>query len=110
MGVLKFIPIIGLLAHYSLAAAFCQPVAQQSTTHLSQPDRELTVVTKEAAPFAMKTPDGNWQGISIDLWRRLADQLHLRYRLVEVATVDGLMAATSKGEADAAVEIGRAHV
>src|SRR5262249_19243860 len=57
----------------------------------------------EAAPFAMKGPDGTWQGISIDLWRRLADQLHLRYHFVEAATVQDLLAATSKGGADAAV-------
>jgi ABC-type amino acid transport substrate-binding protein len=67
------------------------------------PDRELVVATKEAAPFAMKGPDGNWQGISIELWGRVADQLHLRYRFAEVATVQDLIAATSRGEVDAAV-------
>jgi polar amino acid transport system substrate-binding protein len=41
------------------------------------PDREIVAATKEAPPFAMKGPEGNWQGISIDLWRRVADQLHL---------------------------------
>jgi ABC-type amino acid transport substrate-binding protein len=51
----------------------------------------------------MKGPDGTWQGISIDLWRHAADELHLRYRFVEATTVQDLMAATSKGEADAAV-------
>jgi ABC-type amino acid transport substrate-binding protein len=51
----------------------------------------------------MKAQDGTWEGISIDLWRRLADQLHLRYHFVETATVGDQIAATSKGEADAAV-------
>ena len=67
------------------------------------PDRELVVVTKEAPPFAMKREDGAWRGISIDLWRRIAEQLHLRYRLVELATVQDLLNATSDGSADAAV-------
>ncbi len=67
------------------------------------PDRELVVATKEAAPFAMKAPDGSWHGISIDLWSRIAAQLHLRYRLVEVATVQDLLNATTGGTADAAV-------
>jgi ABC-type amino acid transport substrate-binding protein len=95
--------IVGLIAHYSLVTAFCQQLPQQSTSGSPLPDRELTVFTKEAAPFAMKAHDGTWQGISIDLWRRLADELHLRYHFVEAATVQDLMAATSKGDADAAV-------
>jgi ABC-type amino acid transport substrate-binding protein len=51
----------------------------------------------------MKGPDGNWLGISIDLWRRIADQLHLRYRFIEGATVADLLDATNKGKADVAV-------
>ena len=103
MGVLRIIPIAGLLALYPLVAAFCQPLPQELAAHPSLPDRELTVATKEAAPFAMKGPDGSWQGISIDLWRHLADRLHLRYRFVEAATMQDLMAATRQGEADAAI-------
>ena len=82
---------------------FCLLLPKQSTAHPALPDRELTVATKEAAPFAMKGPDGSWQGISIDLWRHLADQLHLRYHFVEAATVQDLMATTTRGEADAAI-------
>jgi ABC-type amino acid transport substrate-binding protein len=96
-------PIAGSLVLYSLVSAFCQPLPQQLAERALPPDRELLIATKEAAPFAMKAPDGRWQGISIDLWDRVADQLHLRYRFVEVATVQDLIAATSKGEVDAAV-------
>jgi ABC-type amino acid transport substrate-binding protein len=83
--------------------AFCQPLPQQPTTPASLPDRELIVATKEAAPFAMKGSDGSWQGISIDLWHRVAEQLHLRYRFVEAATVEDLIAATSSSKVDAAI-------
>lgn len=61
------------------------------------------MATKEAAPFAMKADDGSWSGISIDLWRRLADQLHLRYQLVEVRTVEDQLQAVTHGTADVAV-------
>ena len=74
-----------------------------SSANLAPPDREIVVATKEAPPFAMKGPDGNWQGISIDLWRRVADQIHLRYRFIEVVTVQDLLDATTKGTADVAV-------
>ena len=67
------------------------------------PDRELVIATKEAPPFAIKTPDGAWHGISIDLWRRIADQLHLRYRLSEQPTIETLIGGTRDGTFDAAV-------
>jgi ABC-type amino acid transport substrate-binding protein len=45
--------------------------------------RELIIGTKVAPPFAMKAEDGTWHGISIDLWRHISDQTHLRYRFRE---------------------------
>jgi polar amino acid transport system substrate-binding protein len=51
----------------------------------------------------MKVADGTWHGLSVDLWKRISDQLHLRYRFVEMATVEDLLKATSEGSADAAV-------
>jgi ABC-type amino acid transport substrate-binding protein len=40
-----------------------------------QPARpgKLVVGTKHSPPFAIKNPDGEWTGISIELWRHLAD-------------------------------------
>jgi ABC-type amino acid transport substrate-binding protein len=76
-----------------------QPVAAP----VAPASRELVVGTKEAPPFAMKAADGSWQGISIDLWRRIADQMHLRYRLVEEPTVQALLDATAAKRTDVAV-------
>ena len=64
--------------------------------------RELVVGTKVAPPFAMKAQDGTWRGISIDLWRRIADQNHLRYRFQET-TLKGLVTGVADGSFDAAV-------
>ncbi len=65
--------------------------------------RELVIGTKEAPPFAMKAADGTWQGISIDLWRRVADQMHLRYRFAEEPDVQGLIDGVTAGKFDVAV-------
>jgi polar amino acid transport system substrate-binding protein len=54
-------------------------------------DRELVIGTKEAAPLSMKAADGTWQGISIELWRRIADESHVSYRFVEEKTVQDLL-------------------
>jgi polar amino acid transport system substrate-binding protein len=78
--------------------------------HAQSPDsadiasqKELVLGTKEAPPFAMKAAGGTWQGISIDLWRHVADELHLRYRFVEVPDVPGLIDGVAEGKFDIAV-------
>jgi polar amino acid transport system substrate-binding protein len=68
----------------------------------SLPDRELVIATKEAPPFAIKQQDGSWRGISIDLWRRIADRLQLRYRFSEQETVQELIDGAADGSFDAA--------
>ena len=64
--------------------------------------RELIIGTKVAPPFAMKAEDGTWHGISIDLWRHISDQTHLRYRFRE-STLKDLIEGVSEGSLDAAV-------
>ncbi|WP_083992319.1 transporter substrate-binding domain-containing protein [Bradyrhizobium embrapense] len=85
-----------LLAAIVLAAS---PAGAQDES-LAQ---ELMVGTKEAPPFAIKNGDGEWSGISIELWRKLADQLKLRYRFVEVSSVAALLDGLQAGKFDAAV-------
>jgi ABC-type amino acid transport substrate-binding protein len=63
-------------------------------------DRELVLGLREAPPFVMKTPDGIWTGISVELWRHLAEQLSLRYR-IEETTQDGLLDGLANGTLDA---------
>ncbi|MBV8937714.1 MAG: transporter substrate-binding domain-containing protein, partial [Alphaproteobacteria bacterium] len=75
--------------------------AQPATPPISA--KELIVATKEAPPFVIKRADGTLHGISIDLWRRIAERLHLRYRFSEQATVQALLAGTAEGSSDAAV-------
>jgi len=51
----------------------------------------------------MKSADGGWNGISIDLWRRVADELHLRYRFSEEPNVQGLIDGVADGKFGLAV-------
>jgi polar amino acid transport system substrate-binding protein len=66
-------------------------------------DRELVIATKLAPPFAMKDKDGNWTGISIELWQHVANRLNLRYHLVEEPTVQALIDKTAAKAYDAAI-------
>src|SRR5262245_51583372 len=96
-----------LLAVLVLAAFGLLPgrgASQTAVPEQATPLRgELVIATKEAPPFAFKGADGAWRGISIDLWNRIAQQLHLRYRFSEQATVEGLIDGTRAGSFDAAV-------
>src|SRR5271166_5026493 len=63
-------------------------------------DRELVLGLRVAPPFVMRTPDGIWTGISVELWRHLAEQLSLRYRFEET-TQEGLLKGLADGTLDA---------
>lgn len=99
MGVLPVIDTL-LIGTVLVSAEPCRAQTPQNSD-VSSPG-ELVVVTKEAPPFAMKSADGTWQGISIDLWRRVADELHLHYRFAEEPNVQGLIDGVAAGKLDVA--------
>ena len=69
----------------------------------AQDRRTLVVGTKEAPPFAFKGEDGSWEGVSIELWRQIADELKLDYVFRELLTVDELVRGVEGGSLDVAV-------
>ncbi len=71
---------------------------QQSS--LSPPP--LIVGTKEAPPFSMMAPDGQWIGLSVDLWRQIAAELNVRYEFREL-TLKQLLEGVMDGSLDVAV-------
>ena len=85
----------------------CTAIVLPATCAVAQDNapggRELVVGTKTAPPFAIKDDKGEWSGISIELWRRLADQLKLRYRFVEAPSVGALLDGVHSGDFDLAV-------
>jgi ABC-type amino acid transport substrate-binding protein len=95
----------------ALLVALCLIAAAPTVAQTAAPavdleqlkQRVIVVGTKEAAPFAMKSPGGEWSGISIDLWRRIAEKLGIKYRFHEEETVPGLIDAAAAGKVDIAV-------
>ena len=95
----RFCPVLWLTLA-ALAFVAVRPAGAQVPS--AMPGHVLIVGTKEAPPFAMKEHDGSWTGVSIDLWRHIADELHLRYRFKEVP-LDELINGTATGRLDAAI-------
>jgi polar amino acid transport system substrate-binding protein len=79
------------------------PLTQHAAAQDDPAARELVVGTKEAPPFAIKNDKGEWSGVSIDLWRKIADKLKLKYRFVETSSVTSLLDGLQDGSFDLAV-------
>jgi polar amino acid transport system substrate-binding protein len=89
-----FVLLVGLLPAMTGSAA-----AQSA----GQPHKQVIVATKEAPPFAMRSQDGTWTGISIELWNRVGKKLGFGATYREYRTVPEMLAAVADGSADAAV-------
>jgi len=85
------------------AVFFICGAGQAQSEYQFTPEKELVIATKEAPPFVMKRSDGTLYGISIDLWRQIAEQLHLRYHFSEHETVQELLRGIEEGSFDAAI-------
>lgn len=66
-------------------------------------DAELRVGVKQAPPFVIKQPDGQWSGLAVDLWRRMASLAQLDYVLVEQPSAGALVEATESGRIDVGI-------
>ena len=63
---------------------------------------QLTVGIKEAKPFSFKNESGAWEGISVVLWRGIAEDIGVSYRFEE-RDLQGLLDGVSDGTLDVAV-------
>lgn len=91
-----FLSLTILIVVVASSAAYAQP------TIVDADSRVLRVGTKEAPPFSMKNKDGSWSGLSIELWKGIAEDLGMRYEFVET-DLPGLLAGLQSGTLDASV-------
>jgi polar amino acid transport system substrate-binding protein len=89
-----------ILFAFAVMVSFGASMVEARDPALSNPT--LMVGTKEAPPFAMKSADGTWAGISIDLWRQIATDLNLKYEFRET-DLKGLLDGVASGSLDVAV-------
>jgi ABC-type amino acid transport substrate-binding protein len=85
------LPVFALVLALPLLAVY--PAAAQVPA-------ELAVGVKAAPPFALKNENGDWSGLSIELWERVARELQLKFHYAEEETVQGLLDGTEGGKYD----------
>lgn len=73
-----------------------------SVASLTAQAAPLTVAVKESPPFSYQDDD-RWEGISVALWRRLAEQMGREFRLQPHNSVSAMLAAVEQGQADVAI-------
>ncbi|WP_224996747.1 transporter substrate-binding domain-containing protein [Cesiribacter sp. SM1] len=72
---------------------------QSDTTAGAQFKRELIIGLHPQPPYIIKGENGTWDGISIRLWRAVAENLKITYRYMEIAP-DDAPAALQQGKID----------
>ena len=63
----------------------------------------LNVAVYNLPPYGAAEPDGEMSGISVDLWRQVAEDLQWEYKLVPVAHMEDIMSGLQQGRFDAAI-------
>ncbi len=66
------------------------------------PEEPLRIGTHQSPPFAMKSDDGSWSGISIEFLGLLSDEMGVRVELVET-DLEGLITDVAEGRLDASI-------
>ena len=67
------------------------------------PDEPLRVAVYDVPPYGSVDAEGLFSGASVDLWRRVADDLHLTYRFIAVAQMQDVITGVERGQFDAAI-------
>jgi ABC-type amino acid transport substrate-binding protein len=87
--------VLGILALWMFTFSPVNAIAQDER---AMPNRVM-VGFGQVPPFAMKTKDGRWEGLGIELWQRIAQKLGVEFELREYSP-DQLVEAVKRGEVD----------
>ena len=80
-----------------VAAMVCALGAEQRETE------PLRVAVYEVPPYGYVDTDGLISGVSVDLWRRVAEQMEWSFKLIPVSDIDSILSGLEQGRFDAAI-------
>ena len=91
-----------LLPAGALFAALLSVCAVSAQENPGADDEPFVVAVREVAPFAMRDEAGDWHGLSVDLWRDVADRLGIEFSWRE-AGIEDTLRLLQTGEVDAGI-------
>jgi polar amino acid transport system substrate-binding protein len=98
--------ILATFARYSrwLISAVC--LAASVFTAFAAEHREvqsLRVAVYNLPPYGYVDSDGSISGVSVDLWRRVAEQMEWHYQLIPISDMESILSGLEQGRFDAAI-------
>jgi polar amino acid transport system substrate-binding protein len=63
----------------------------------------LRVAVYNVPPYAYVDADGSISGVSVDLWRRVAEQMEWHYQLIPISEMESILSGLEQGRFDAAI-------
>ena len=63
----------------------------------------LRVAVYDVPPYGYVDTDGSISGVSVDLWRRVAEQMEWPFRLIPVSDMESILSGLEQGRFDAAI-------
>jgi polar amino acid transport system substrate-binding protein len=79
------------------AAAVCAFGAEQ---HETEP---LRIAVYDVPPYGYVDTDGSISGVSVDLWRRVAEHMERHFKLIPVSDMESVLRGLEQGRFDAAI-------
>ena len=84
-----------------LTVVFIMPIFASNNDTKDAQDT-IIVGTKSAPPFAMRNKQGEWEGISIELWKEIAKDLNLKYKFKE-QNLTAMLNGVEEGSSNVAI-------
>ena len=92
----------GLLA--GLCVSLCPSPASVSAWAAAQHETEtLRVAVYDVPPYGYVECDGSMSGVSVDLWRRVAEQMEWSFHLIPVSDMESILSGLEQGRFDVAI-------
>src|SRR6201991_1176124 len=88
--------------HLALGACLASSMACAAGAE-PPPAAPLRVAVYDVPPYGYANPDGSFSGISVDLWRRVAERLERQFKLIPVAEMESVLSGIEQGQYDAAI-------
>ena len=91
------------LSHLMLAALglFCLVVS--AFADAPRETQTLRVAVYDVPPYGYVDSDGSISGVSVDLWRRVAEQMEWPFRLIPISDMESIISGLEQGRFDAAI-------
>ncbi|MBV8334907.1 MAG: transporter substrate-binding domain-containing protein, partial [Alphaproteobacteria bacterium] len=92
------------LMAFALVLCLVGPAARSGASGAERTsDEPLRVAVYDVPPYGSVDAQGLFSGASVDLWRRVAEDLHLTYGFIAVAQMEDVITGVERGEFDAAI-------